>query len=789
MLRHKLIRILTFTSAAGLLIFSMIVGWFYVTTPAPLFEKPYSTIVEAKNGELLSARLAADEQWRFPAPDSIPVYFKESLLTFEDKYFYSHPGFNPVSIVRAIRLNRQAGRVVSGGSTLTMQVIRLSRGNPPRTVFEKITEIFKAIALELKYSKEEILTHYVTHAPFGGNVVGLEAASWRYFNRPPDLLSRAEAATLAVLPNSPSLIFPGRNQQQLLEKRNRLLEQMFKQGLMDELTFSLSLKEPLPDTPNRLPFDAPHLLDRFIADGGEGKRLVSSLDASLQRRASALIENYRSHLAANQIHHMAALIVDVKTGKVLSYVGNSGDFSKRGSQVDMITARRSPGSTLKPLLYFLQLNEGELLPNMLVTDVPTRIAGYAPRNFYPEYDGAVPAGKALARSLNVPAVRNLQDYGVPTFHYRLGQMGITTFNNPPEHYGLSLILGGGEVRMWDLAGVYVSMATTLSSYDARNRKTLNWKYKPIIYTASSNVDTGYSDDFPVHPSAIWHTFEAMQEVVRPHEDVNWKQFISSRKMAWKTGTSVGFRDGWAVGVTPEYVVMVWSGNADGEGRPGLTGIGAAAPAMFGLFNILEGSSWFSEPVFDMSYVEICTKSGHRAGPHCDKTQTEMIPNSGLESPSCPYHQTIHVDKSETYQVNSSCYRVSDMKPHSWFVLPPVLEWYYRRKNSYEPVPDWLDGCENEQVRPSMALIYPDDSPIIRVPVELDGKIGRTVFEAAHREPSTTIWWHLDETYLGETKGIHQIAVAPKPGNYTLTLVDENGETLRKSIQITGGNEW
>lgn len=767
----------------SVLVLLLTVIWFRLTLPEPLFDASYATIIESSEGELLSARIADDEQWRFPASDSLPSYFVKSLLTFEDRYFFRHPGVNPVSILRAANQNRRAGRIVSGGSTITMQVVRLSRGNPPRTIPEKIKEIFAAIALEWKYSKDEILKLYAAHAPFGGNVVGLEAASWRYFGRPPYLLTLAESAALAVLPNSPALIFPGRNQELLGEKRNRLLKRLYDLNEIDELTYKLAAAESLPGQPHRLPDNAPHLVNRFIADGGKGKRLHSTLNTQLQQRAINVIGEHRTRLQANQIHHLAGLIAEVKTGRILAYIGNSGDMRRRGSQVDMITARRSPGSTLKPLLYFLQLNSGQLLPHSLVADVPTRIGGYAPRNFDLAYDGAVPASEALSRSLNVPAVRNLQDYGVPVFHHNLQQMGITTLTRPPEHYGLSLILGGSEVTMWDMAGVFASMAVTLNSYDPINRDSRFWRQADLHYEASHQPTPAVNRDFPVHPSAIWETFNVMQEVRRPESEVNWREFVSGRRIAWKTGTSYGSRDGWAIGLTPEHVIVVWAGNADGEGRPGLTGIGAAAPAMFGLLNLLDDGGWFRQPVFDMEYAEICLRSGYRAGQNCETTDFQLIPAAGLNSGSCPYHHRVHTDESGIYRVNSDCYPVSQMRTESWFVLPPVQEWYYRTKNTYRAMPEWLDGCEPDEARPSLALIYPDESPSIYIPVELDGSTGRTVFEAAHRVPGTRIWWHLDDIYLGETRTIHQVSLAPKPGNYLLTLVDEHGERLQRRVRI------
>lgn len=767
----------------ALLLPVVVLLWFRLTLPDPLFDTPYATVLEDRNGELLGARIADDGQWRFPSPEAVPDRFETALLLFEDRYFYRHPGVNPVAIARALKSNFSEGRVVSGGSTLTMQVVRLSRGNPTRTIREKIREMFVAMAVEMKYSKAEILNMYATHAPFGGNVVGLEAASWRYYGRAPDLLTWAESTTLAVLPNSPALIFPGRNQELLLAKRNRLLDRLLKAGAMDTLSHSLALTEPLPGPPMPLPMDAPHLLDRAIAEGKKGTRIRATLDAVLQRNAVRVAEEHRARLAANQVHNLSAMIVDIRTGGVLAYIGNTGPPTSRGTQVDVLTAPRSPGSSLKPFLYFLQLNEGNILPKTLLTDIPTHFAGYSPRNFNLLYDGAVPADRALARSLNVPFVRSLRQYGYPRFHFRLQQMGFTTLRFPPDHYGLALILGGAEITAWDLAGAYTSMAMTLQGYDPVNPETLYWKNARLIYDKQDLDAATYDFNFPVHPSTIWETFNAMQDLTRPEDEANWQFFTSARRLAWKTGTSFGFRDGWSVGLNADHLVAVWAGNADGEGRPGLTGIGTAAPAMFGLFHLLGDGAWFREPVFDFAGARICPVSGHLAGPDCDGAVDASVPKPGLETSICPYHRGIHLDSEGRHRVHSGCYQVADMQAASRFVLPAVQEWYYRQRNTYQSLPPWLPGCSPEEAVSPLDLIYPDASAVIYVPVEIDGSIGSTVFEAAHRTPGTRIWWHLNDNYLGETRTIHQIELAPEPGMYQLTLVDENGERVQRVFQV------
>ena len=375
--------------------------------PDPLFDDPVSSVLEARDGSLLGARIAADGQWRFPGRDTVPGKFAAAVIAAEDKRFRSHPGVDPIALARALWANLRAGKVVSGGSTITMQVIRMSRGSRPRTYPEKFVEAALALRLELGTDKDEVLALYAAHAPFGGNVVGLEAAAWRYFGRGPADLSWAEAAMLATLPNNPGAVHPGRSREELLEKRDRLLRRLQETGAIDGEELELAVLEPLPDAPHPLPQAAPHLLQTLAAgDGGGGRRYASTLDASLQRLVGDVASRQSESLASMGIRHLAALVIDNRTFEVVAYIGNSrwavGEGT--GHAIDLIRRRRSTGSILKPLLFARMLDAGEILPETLLPDIPSQFAGYRPENYDRKFRGAVPARAALARSLNVPAV-------------------------------------------------------------------------------------------------------------------------------------------------------------------------------------------------------------------------------------------------------------------------------------------------------------------------------------------------------------------------------------------------
>lgn len=685
----------------------------------------YSTVVESTEGELLGARIADDGQWRFPPSAEVPERFSKALVQFEDKRFWWHPGVDLLAIGRAFKDNIKEGHTVSGGSTITMQVIRLSRGKE-RTIWQKIIEAVQATRLELRYSKKKILALYASHAPFGGNVVGLEAAAWRYFGRPADELSWAESATLAILPNSPASMHPGKNREQLKSKRDRLLERLCKKGYIDRETLEASIEEPLPKVSLQLPNYARH----YIEHCKKGERTGTGIQYFLQRAVEEVCDRRSDDLAEEGIADMAAVVIDNDSGDIIAYVGNTSKDRKRpGVDVDVASSPRSTGSILKPALYKASLEEGTILPGTLLPDIPVNLSGFAPQNFDHQYYGAVNANEALARSLNIPAVFLLQEYGVPKFLDVLRKCNISTLENEPTHYGLSLILGGGECRLDEVTRMYSKMA--------------------VEATESLSA---------------WYTLDALKEVNRPDE-LDWRLIRSVRKAAWKTGTSYGFRDAWAVGMTPHYTIGVWAGNAEGQGVAGLTGARAAGPVMFDILNLLPAeTTWFEMPGQaghdgvtpgtdrGANWAKVCRESGMLAGPYCTDTEVIILPEAGLETDPCPYHNT------------------------GEFVLPPAMEWYYRPHH-----PEYKGATHN--TTSAIAFIYPSNGSTIQLPRQLSGEIEGAVFRAAHHNPETKIWWHMDGTYIGETQFIHEMRLSPAKGKHILTIVDENGENASINFRV------
>lgn len=747
---------------------------YFTALPAKLFQAPSSKVLYDSNGRLLGARIAEDQQWRFPLVDEVDPRFAQCIMLKEDRYFRYHPGFNPVSLIRALYWNVTRGEVVSGGSTISMQVIRLSRGNPPRTHWEKLKEITMAVILEARYSKDEILAMYCTNAPFGGNVVGYETASWRYYQRRPQDLSWSELATLAVLPNAPGLIHPGRNREALRKRRDQLLKQMWQEGVLDEQDYQLAQLEELPGMPLPLPDKAPHLLTR-LASEGTSSRFSCSLRSGRQDQLSEILNRHLITLSSNKIYNGGILLINNHSGDVEAYVGNASYPGARDAYNDMLSAPRSSGSILKPFLYAAMLESGDLMPDQLVADVPTQIGGFAPQNFDRSYSGAVPASKALAKSLNVPAVKMLQEYSVPLFLNRLQELQFSTVSSDADYYGLSLILGGAEVTALDLGRAYSAMARKLSAYSTSGEISGDaFTFDSLIYRVPSTVS--------FNQACIYETFSVLTDVNRPDSEAGWQRF-GRPNIAWKTGTSYGHRDAWAVGVTPEYTCVVIIGNATGEGRPGLVGGTTAGPVLFEVFNSIGSSGWFTEPLNLMKEVDICTVSGYRATDKCDHVESRWLPVSSTSKP-CPFHQRVWVD-ANNQRVLRQCAE-SEITAKSFLVLPPSQAWYYSRSNpSFQNLPEWSPACTPEQTK-TMEVIYPHYDSEIFIPDDIGDRREKLVMEVAHRDDAPVLFWHLNGEYIGQTETFHQLAVDLPRGEYRLHVEDALGNVAVSRFKVVSG---
>ena len=593
---------------------------------------------------------------------------------------------------------------------------------------------------------------YASHAPFGGNVVGIDAALWRYLGNDGAELSWAEAATLAVLQNAPSLIHLDKNRDALLAKRNRLLTRLYEKGELSDDDYELAIEEPLIGEPYPMPQYAPHLVE-YYHKTAHGTLTTTAIDISLQQRVEELATRWSKELRGQNIRDIAVVISEVESGDVIAYCGNSDmSFEREGKWVDIARSPRSSGSILKPLLYAAALQEGVILPNSLLPDVPTDFGGFVPKNFDGTYAGAIAADEALALSLNIPNVHLLKEYGVARFAETLQQAGFSSLTRPADEYGLSLVLGGAEVRLVDVVSCYSSMAKCY-------------------------IDSLACVGFPLNDKvALHYTFNAMREVNRP-DQMDWRRASSVQNVAWKTGTSYGSRDAWAVGVTPKYVVGIWVGNADGSGVPELTGARTAGPILFDMFNLLPHSEWFAQPdASDGVLFRVCSHSGHIAGRHCTETKEVLLPAKSIDSPRCPYCKEVSVSLDGLRLVGD---RSETTRPQCFFVLPPLMEHYYRQQHQeYQPLPK--KSTTNNDIEQSFHFVYPADGSIVSIPKQMDGTKGSIVCQAVHNS-SAELFWHLDGSYIGTTSDVHKMQIKPSLGYHTITVVDDLG--AQKTISI------
>jgi penicillin-binding protein 1C len=741
--------------------------YFFTPLPDPLIKPDYSTVYLDQNGDILRVFLNSGEQWCFPATRNFSEKLKSSVIEYEDRKFYLHPGINPVAIFRAISQNILHGEVVSGASTITMQVARLIRPKK-RTYLNKIFEILQAVKIELRYSKDEILGFYLNHAPYGGNIVGIQAAALRYFGKSVEQLTWTEAATLAVLPNAPGLISPTANPNLLKQKRDRLLGKLLQRGVIDSETYRHSLLEPLPAREILFPFHAPHLTRSLRNNYQKMKPVVqTTINKGLQIKVEELLREQVRYLSRYGIRNGAAIVVETKSGKVRVYVGSQNFFDAANQgQVDGVLALRSSGSLLKPFLYSLCMDEGILLPETQIKDIPSFYGTFSPSNANMSYHGMVTAKDALVNSLNVPAVRLLFTHGQPQFYEFLKAAGIKSLFRSTEDYGLPLILGGAEVSLWDMAMMYRGLANT-------------GHFDPLLITATDEqIFSENSSSSLISLGACNLTLNMLRELKRPGSEYYWEQYLNQWPIAWKTGTSYGFRDAWAAGVSPQWTIAVWIGNFNGEGNPALSGASCAGPLLFDIFNSLPKNpdeDWFRELDADMHTVRICAATGFLAGPHCDETKETKSPVYAKTLQICPYHKGIFVDQNATHQVCSLCWEPQDYKQLNVIVYPAEVVHYLREHgHPQSSLPLHRNECPAQIDFQPLKIIYPQQNAHLWIPREVDGTHQRVTARAALRSENRKLFWYLDNRFEGITSDIHTKAIQLSSGWHNLEVIDELG---------------
>ena len=763
--RKKLIIILLPLILLSLLILIFIIS----RIPDPLFPPDYSTLVLDEEGRYLRVFLNSKEQWHFPADGrEVPERLKTAVIHFEDKRFEQHHGVDLAAVFRAAYQNLRRGEVVSGASTITMQLARLMRPKE-RTIKNKLIEMLQAVRIELKYSKDEILNLYLLHAPYGGNIIGFRTASLRYFGKEPENLSWAEAATLAVLPNNPANVNPVQNPARLKEKRDELLESLYQAGIIDRNTMQLALAEPVADRLYPFPLSAPQLAEK-LARETEGDIIRTTINKGIQDQATAILKNYVEDNRNRGMRNAALLLTETVSGEVKAYVASQDFFDDANlGKIDGIQMRRSSASTLKPFLYALAMDEGMLIRESRLLDIPTSYGGYTPYNANNKFSGVVRADEALIRSLNAPVVNLLYHYGVEEFYEFLAEAGMEGLFRRAEDYGLSLILGGAEISLWELSRLYRG----LGNYGF---------FSGLRVLRDAEEPAGKQ---LLSPGSAYLVLETLKELKRPGTEYYWQDFQSSAPIAWKTGTSYGSRDAWAVGVSPDWTIAVWVGNFAGGEIKGMSGLESAAPLLFKVFNQLEKKghkNWFEAPAGGLKEIQASASTGYRLRENTGEVVRTLAPAGAKPLQYSPYERVFYLDEAETMEVCSLCWDRADLKVVQKVIYPPQV-YKYLGNREVHAIPPHNPACPGAREINPIEFIYPQEGSLIFLPRGIDGEYQQVNLEAAHAQRESRLFWYLDNHYLGETVNKHQLTLAPEPGWHRLLVIDGWGNSKEISFYL------
>ena len=724
---------------------------FDVENTEKIFEDRYSVSVLDNNGKIMGVYLNKNEQWHLKSIDKIPEKLKTAVMVFEDKNFYSHNGVDFSAVIRALKDNIFEKRR-TGASTITMQAVKMVQPKE-RSYFNKYLEIVHAFKLEKYYKKDEILKMYLNNAPYGGNIVGYKTASYMYFRKSPKELTWSEAALLAVLPNSPGLMNVEKNREKLIEKRNFLLKKLYDKNFINERQYRISLKEPVPDKRYSFPVLAPHLARRLVNENKDKKIIKSTIDSEIQKKTEKAVKDYSEFLKLSGINNTAVLIINNKNYKVTAYAGSQDfyDFENNG-QVDGITAKRSPGSLLKPFLYAKVIDEGIAAPQSKIPDVPLYFSNFSPQNANKKYYGMVEMRDTLIKSLNIPFVELLKDYGEDKFFYFLKDI-LNFEDKNPERYGLSLILGTKEFTMEEIGILYSGLA----NYG---------NFKNLKYTEESTEEGRQL----FTKGASYLTLITMRELERPGME---KFYREKNPVSWKTGTSHGRRDGWAAGVTPEWTVVVWTGNFTGEGNPNLTGVYTGGNLLFNILKFLPKTEKEFVMPNDLEKIKVDRETGYRL--KYDIPYKEIFyPKDAKPLKVSPYYKKIFVNKNGE-EIDSRDESFNEREEKYILVYPLEVVNYFVRENL-----DVSNIFSEKTAEKTIKFIYPKNNLKIIVPKDFDGE--KSLIVKIVNIKNQEIYWYVNKEYAGKSREKER-NFNFKKGNYEITVVSEKGETAKINFQV------
>ncbi len=731
-------------------------------------KEDYSKMVYSAENKLLFATLNSQDKWRMKSDlDEITPLLQKTIVEKEDKYFWIHPGVNPISIFRALLNNILNGRRTSGASTITMQVARLLEPKE-RTYLGKIREIFRAFQLEWHYSKREILQLYINLAPYGGNIEGMKSAAWFYLDQKPQTLSLAQIVTLSIIPNNPNMIKPGANLSHLNQERNRWLDYFAKEQIFEKSQIDDAKLEPLNFERQQRPMQAPHLSWRLIKKYPDSLEIHSTINAEIQQKSEELVKNYCASLQYMNITNAAVMIVDNNRQEVVGYIG-SADFNnhRNSGQVDGVQAIRSPGSTLKPFLYALAIDKGLITPKMVIADVPINFDGYAPQNYDEKYRGMVTVENSLALSLNIPAVKILNDYGVNQFINMMVKAGFRRVKLDHNKLGLSIILGGCGVKLEELCNLFSCFAhrgVFLPNRFIKGQKQGN--PNQLVSEAATFLIT-----------------ENLTRLERPDMPMMWSNSTSLPKIAWKTGTSYGRRDAWSIGYNKDFTIAVWLGNFDGYGTPELTGAHIATPLLFQIFNAIDINQerkWFAPPK-TLDFRIVCSESGLPPSEFCSNTTIDYFIPGVSPYQKCEHLKEVYVNEKETMSYCRSCLPSKGYKVKYYpNYLPELVNFFEEEKRPYDKIPEHNPACKRifNTAAPTITSLGDGMEYIL-----ISGEKQQLMLKCNADNTVKKVWWYIDNRLIQQAKVTERVFFAPTAGNHKISCTDDKGRNTDIWIKV------
>jgi penicillin-binding protein 1C len=729
--------------------------------------KEFSKEIHAKDGTLLTAYLTSDDKWRMRTElEEVSPELINAIIEKEDSWFYWHFGINPVSIIRAFYQNITTGETQLGASTITMQVARMLEPKR-RTYINKLGEMFRAIQLEIKYSKEEILELYLSLLPFGGNIEGVKSASYIYFDRPPNKLSLAQSITLAVIPNDPNSLRLDRSNEESIKNRDYWINKFKQEKIFSSSDLKDALDEPIEINRYAIPVTAPHF-SYYVKDNFNGDILKTTLDLSIQQTAENILQRNVNKVFYKGITNGAVLVIDNRNSSVVAYCG-SADFYDESSfgQVNGITAIRSPGSTLKAALYAYAFDDGNLTPQMKLADIPTDFHGYQPENYDLQFYGNVTTEFALVNSLNIPAVKLLEQIGLNNFINFLENSGFNQIQKQKGKLGLSMILGGCGTNLQELTRIFSAFA--------RGGKL----YQLHFLAEEEEEDNGEQ----IFSDASSYLIANILSGINRTDIVDLSQFSKLSMFAWKTGTSYGKRDAWAIGFNPNYTIGVWMGNFNGVGSPNLSGAEVAVPLLFDLFCAFDYNSdkkWFEIPE-ELYTREVCSESGLIPGNFCINRVRDFAITNQSSNEVCNIHKPVYVNLDETIQYCTGCLPSSNYKKAVCAVYEPELSvWLSQNKNDFHKPPQHNPNCTAKFAEDGPKILSPSGDYEYYLEKDSNQEI---LLLAASDSRVKTHYWYVNEKFVKKSKPGEKVFFIPDENELNITCLDDKGRDGSVKVSI------